>query len=323
MRLSAWLKTAAKKKNQEEQTMDHSYTYSGALAASEKVRWTIQDVIGEKNKLDFNKPFLPESLARVEPLSFLTPKEKLVLNQIRGHAYLTMFGTVEQFILPFVMENAHPRLNDDDYRVRALLAFAGEEAKHIHMFKMFHDEFQKGFGTPCNVIGPPGEIAAAVLSHHPLAVALLTLHIEWFVQRHYIDSIRDNKELDPQFKRLLKYHWIDEAQHTKLDTLMIEAMAENYGKEEIKKAFEEYLEIGGFLDQGLAQQVQFDLDSFTRATGRTLNEDQVSEFNRVQLQANRWTYIGSGMNHPNFLATAGYLDPEWKGKLEQIAPAFC
>ncbi|HSP05678.1 MAG TPA: hypothetical protein VLR94_00800, partial [Acidobacteriota bacterium] len=212
---------------------------------------------------------------------------------------------------------------DDDYRVRELLAFAGEEAKHIHMFKMFRDEFQKSFRTPCNVIGPPSEIAAAVLSHHPLAVALLTLHIEWFVQRHYIDGIRDSNELDPQFKRLLKYHWIDEAQHTKLDTLMIEALAENYSKEEIKKAFDEYLEIGGFLDQGLAQQVQFDLDSFTRATGRTLNEGQISEFKRVQLQANRWTYIGSGMNHPNFLATAGYLDPEWKEKLGQIAPAFC
>lgn len=303
--------------------MNHNYTYSGALAASEKMRWTIQEVMGEKNKLDFGKPFLPESLARVESLSFLSPKEKLVLNQIRGHAYLTMFGTVEEFILPFVMDNARPRANDDDYRVRALLAFAGEEAKHIQMFKMFRDEFQKGFGTPCSVIGPPSEIAAAVLSHHPVAVALLTLHIEWFVQRHYIDSIREDNKLDPQFKRLLKYHWIDEAQHTKLDTLLIEALAKNYGQAEIKKAFEEYLEIGGFLDQGLAQQVQFDLDSFVRATGRNLSEEQINEFRQVQLQANRWTYIGSGMNHPNFLATVETLDPEWRTKLAEIAPAFC
>ena len=303
--------------------MAHNYTYSGALAASERMQWTIRDVIGEGNQLDFSKPFLPESLARADALSFLTPKERLVLNQIRGHAYLTMFGTVEEFILPFVMDNARPRINDDDYRVRALLAFAGEEAKHIQMFKMFQDEFQKGFGTSCNVIGPPSEIAAAVLSHHPLAVALLTLHIEWFVQRHYIESIREDNDLDPQFKRLLKYHWIDEAQHTKLDTLMIEAIAEKCSKEEINKAFEEYLEMGGFLDQGLAQQVEFDLDSFTRATGRTLNDDQIREFKRVQLQANRWTYIGSGMNHPNFLATVEYLDPEWKEKLEQVAPAFC
>jgi hypothetical protein len=287
------------------------------------MRWTIQDVITAEKRLDFSKPFLPESLARVEPLSFLTPNEKLILNQIRGHSYLTMFGTVEEFILPFVLENARPRLNDDDYRVRSLLAFAGEEAKHIQMFKIFRQQFQTGFQTPCEVIGPPSDIASAVLSHSPLAVALLTLHIEWFVQRHYIDSIRDDNELDPHFKRLLKYHWIDEAQHTKLDTLMIEAIAKNCSKEEINKAFEEYLEMGMFLDGGLAQQVKFDLESFVAATGRKLNEDQIREFNQVQLQANRWTYIGSGMNHPNFLATAEYLDPAWKAKLEEIAPTFC
>lgn len=303
--------------------MSHNYTYSGALAASEKMRWTIQDVIKEDNKLDFSKPFLPESLARVESLSFLTPQEKIVLNQIRGHAYLIMFGTVEEFILPFVIDHARPRLNDDDNRVRALLTFAGEEAKHIQLFKMFSEEFKKGFSTRCQVIGPPSAIAEAVLSHDPLAVGLLTLHIEWFVQRHYIDSIRDNKTLDPHFTRLLKYHWIDEAQHTKLDTLMIEAMAANYTKEEINKAFEQYLEMGGFIDNGLIQQVEFDLDSFQRATGRKLNEDQIREFKQVQLQANRWTYIGSGMNHPNFLSTAESLSPEWKQKLEQIAPSFC
>ena len=303
--------------------MNHNYTYSGALAASEKVRWTLQDILGADSQLDFSKPFLPESLAQVEPLSFLTPNEKLILNQIRGHAYLTMFGTVEEFILPFVMDNARPRLNDDDYRVRALLAFAGEEAKHIQMFKIFRQEFQKGFPTPCNVIGPPSEIASAVLSHHPLAVALLTLHIEWFVQRHYIDSVRDNNEFDPHFKRILKYHWIDEAQHTKLDTLMVESLAKEHSPEQISKALEQYLEMGMFLDNGLAQQVQFDLDSLGRATGRLLNEGERKEFERVQLQANRWTYIGSGMNHPNFLATINDLSPEWKVKLASLAPSFC
>jgi hypothetical protein len=303
--------------------MYHNYSYQGALAASEKMRWTLQDVIGKEKKLDFNKPFLPESLARVKSLSFLTPDEQRILNQIRGHAYLTLFGTVEEFILPFVIDTARPNPEDDDYRVRALLAFAGEEAKHIQLFKIFRDEFKNGFGVPCEVIGPPSNIAAAVLSHHPLAVAILTLHIEWFVQRHYIDSVRDNEELDTQFKNLLRYHWIDEAQHTKLDTLMIDAMAKNYTAEEISKAMDEYIEMGLFLDRGLTQQVQFDLHSFKRATGRVLNEAEQKEFEQVQLQANRWTYIGSGMSHPNFLATVNYLSPEWKEKLESIAPAFC
>ena len=303
--------------------MYHNYSYQDALAASEKMRWTIKDVIGAEKKLDFSKPFLPESLARVKSLSFLSPDEQRILNQIRGHAYLTLFGTVEEFILPFVIDNARPIREDDDYRVRALLAFAGEEAKHIQLFKLFREEFKKGFGVPCEVIGPPSDIAAAVLSHHPLAVAILTLHIEWFVQRHYIESVRDNGELDSQFKSLLRYHWIDEAQHTKLDTLMIDAMATNYNAKEISNAMDEYIEMGLFLDKGLAQQVQFDLDSLIRATGRVFSEAERKEFEQVQLQANRWTYIGSGMNHPNFLATVNHLSPEWKQQLEKIAPSFC
>jgi hypothetical protein len=303
--------------------MYHNYSYSDALKASERMQWTIQDVVGNGMNLDFTKPFLPESLARVESLTFLTPAEKLILNQIRGHAYLTMFGTVEEFILPFVLDSTNSKAIDDDYRVRALLSFAGEEAKHIHLFKMFREAFRQSFPVNCEVIGPPNEIAAAVLSHHPLAVAILTLHIEWFVQRHYIDSVRDNQQLDSQFKSLLKYHWIDEAQHTKLDTLMIDAMAKNYDAAEISKALDEYLEMGIFLDNGLKQQVQLDLNAFTRATGRVLNEEEKNDFETVQLQANRWTYIGSGMNHPNFLATVNYLSPEWKEKLESLAPSFC
>lgn len=303
--------------------MYHNYTYQDALAASEKMRWTLQDVWGPEKHLNFMKPFLPESLARVEPLTFLTDREKMTLNQIRGHAYLTMFGTVEEFILPFVIDAAKPEAEDDDYRVRALLSFAGEEAKHIQMFKMFRDEFQRRFGTPCEVIGPPKAIAAAVLAHDPLAVALLTLHIEWFVQRHYIDSVRDSADLDPQFKNLLKYHWIDEAQHTKLDTLVVEKMARSYDAQGISRALDQYLEMGVFLDNGLKQQVQMDLLSFTRATGRVLTVEEKKEFDEVQLQANRWTYIGSGMNHPQFLATVHHLSPEWSAKLEALAPSFC
>src|SRR4249919_430603 len=197
------------------------YTYQGTLAAGDFVHWRIEDIIGGDKRLDFTKPFMPESLARVSWLSFLDDDEKLVLNQIRGHAYLSIFGLVEEFILPFVIDQARPQLAGDDYRARALLQFAGEEAKHIQLFKRFRAEFEDSFGTDCAVIGPPEEIAKAVLAHSPLGVALAILQIEWMSQRHYVDSIKDDQELDPQFKSLLKNHWMEEAQHAKVDTLMV------------------------------------------------------------------------------------------------------
>ena len=146
------------------------YTYQGTLAAADFVHWRIEDIIGGTKRLDFNKPFMPESLARVTSLSFLNGDEKRVLNQIRGHAYLSIFGLVEEFILPFVVDHARQQLSGDDYRVRALLQFAGEEAKHIQLFKRFKTEFEDGFGTSCQVIGPPDAIAKAILKafsrHH-------------------------------------------------------------------------------------------------------------------------------------------------------------
>ena len=303
--------------------LTHQYTYKEALAASEKIRWRVEDFIGGDKRLDFTRPFMPESLARVNKLSFLTAEERRVLNQIRGHAYLVLFGVVEEFILPFRMDHARPQLQGDDYRVRAFLQFASEEAKHIHLFKRFREEFERDFGMSCEVIGPPEEIAKAVLAHHPLGVALVILQIEWMTQRHYLDSVRDDQDLDPQFKSLLRHHWMEEAQHAKLDTLMVEALAAPLSMEEIGRAVDEYLEIGGILDGGLKQQLEFDLESLTRATGRKLSASERDEYVAIQQQANRWTYIGSGMTHPNFLATLAMIHADARERIEQIAPAFC
>jgi hypothetical protein len=303
--------------------MSQPYTYQATLAASERIHWRVEDIIGGEKRLDFEKPFLPESLARVEELAFLTPKEKRTLNQIRGNAYLCIFGLVEEFILPFVLDHARPQVHSDEYRVRALLQFASEEAKHIHLFKRFREDFESGFGAACQVIGPPEAIAAEVLRHDPLAVALVTLHIEWMTQRHFTDSVKDDDEIDPLFASLLRHHWMEEAQHAKLDTLMVAALAEGRSASEIEAAVEEYLEIGGFIDAALAQQVELDLDAFTRATGRELSGEEKAELLRAQLQANRWTYLGSGMTHEQVLATLEGLDPAARKRVEEVAPAFC
>ena len=161
-----------------------------------------------------------------------------------------------------------------------------------------------------------------IISFSLLAVALAILHIEWMTQRHFIDSVKDNQELDTQFKSLLKHHWLEEAQHAKLDTIMVEALAEGMTEAEIEKAVDEFLEIGSFLDEGLKQQTIFDLEAFERATNRELSESEREEFIAVQHQSNRWTYLGSGMTHPRFLATLEKLSPAQRQRIEEIAPVF-
>ena len=303
--------------------MKNNYSYQEALEASERISWRIKDIIGGEKRLDFSKPFMPESLAQVSKLSFLSPEEMRTLNQIRGHEYLAMFGLVEEFILPYVVEHARPKLSGDDYRVRALLQFAGEEAKHIHLFKTFRHNFEAGFGSKCAFIGPAEDIRNFVLSHSPLGVGIAILHIEWITLRHYIEGVRDNQDLDPQFKSLLKHHWLEESQHTKLDTLIVEDLAAKASEKEVDQAFQEYAEIGGFIDEGIKQQAEFDVEAFVSATGRNLAKSEREEMNEAVLKGMRWTYLGTGMTHPNFLATVEQIKPEARAQIEQMAPAFC
>jgi hypothetical protein len=299
-----------------------TYNYQETLAASVRANWQVEDIIGGDKRLDFTKPFMPDSLARVNSIDFLRGDEKILLNQIRGYGYLCTFGLVEEFILPFVLDHARPQLNQDDSRTRALLQFASEEAKHIQLFRKFAEEFKQGFVTNCETIGPAEEIGKAVLSHSPLGVALVILGIEWTTQKHYLESVRDDNQLDPQFKSLLRHHWIEEAQHTKLDTLMTQALTDNLTPSEIERGISDYVSIGGLIDAGLKQQVEFDMQALQRAAGRTLNESEQARLRSIQLQALRWTYLGSALTHPNFLATVGEFSPGARKQIEEMAPAF-
>jgi hypothetical protein len=303
--------------------LTHNYSYESTLADALKVGWQVADLIGADKRLDFSKPFLPESLARVRGLSSLSEREKLLLNQIRGNSYLCLFGFVEEFILPFVLDETRSATpGGDPLEVRALLAFADEEAKHIHLFKRFAEEFAAGFRSPCEVVGPAADVAQVVLSHSRLGVALLTLHLEWMTQSHYIDSAKDDQALDPQFKSLLRHHWMEEAQHTKCDTLLIDKLARAGGPEAIAKALADFAAIGGAIDGLLQKQVQLDLTALEAASGRKLAAAEREEITAAQTRAYRYTFLVSGLVHKNFLTTVEQLSPGSADGMQAMARAL-
>src|SRR5215212_3850158 len=275
--------------------MYHDFNYEATLASSLRAQWELDDVLSTDQDLDFSRNFMPESLARTAALDALNPFEQRILNQISAHQYLCIFGVVEEFILPFLLDHARPALRDDDYRVRALLNFAGEEAKHIHLFKRFHEAFVRGFPVEC-------------------------LMIEWMTQAHYVGSIRDDGDIDPLFKSLLRHHWIEEAQHAKLDTLIVDALAEGRSEAEIERAIDEFFEIGAFLDSGLEMQAGFNLDALEKAIGRKVDDRE--SIKAQHHQAARWTYIGSGMVHERFKATLEAISPRAAARIADAAPLF-
>ena len=300
--------------------MYHDFNYEATLASSLRAQWQLDDVLREDQDLDFSRNFMPESLARTKAVAGLNAFEQRVLNQISAHQYLSIFGIVEEFLLPFVLDHARPELSGDDWRVRALLNFAGEEAKHIHLFKRYTAAFKRGFPVECEVIGPSEAIGAEILRHDPLAVGLVILMIEWMTQQHYLGSIRDDQDLDPLFKSLMKYHWMEEAQHAKLDTLIVDALAEGRTEEQISEAIDEFFEIGEFLDNGLKAQASYNLDALEKVIGRKL--ENRAEIEEQQHQAARWAYVGSGMVHERFKATLLDISANAAARIADAAPVF-
>ena len=301
--------------------MYHDFSYEATLASSLRAQWKLDDVLREDQELDFSRSFMPESLARTAAIESLNPLEQRVLNHISAHQYLSIFGIVEEFILPFVVDHARPHLTGtDDWRVRAILNFAGEEAKHIQLFKRFHAAFVRGFPVECQMIGPSEAIGAEILKHDPLAVGLVILMIEWMSQQHYLGSIRDDGDLDPLFKSLLKNHWMEEAQHAKLDTMIVDALAVGKTEEQVQKSIDEFFEIGAFLDEGLKQQAAFNLDALETAIGRKIENRE--EIEAQQHQAARWTYIGSGMVHERFQDTLNAISRRAAERIAEAAPLF-
>ncbi|WP_017326920.1 hypothetical protein [Synechococcus sp. PCC 7336] len=297
------------------------YSYESAFKASQRANWQVEDLIGNGKQLDFSKSFLPDALAGVGAIASLGDREKRILNQIRGNSYLYLFGVVEEFILPFVLQHIQNAGYHNIFATQALLHFAEEESKHIRLFRCFAEEFARGFGSECECIGPPEEIAAAVLQHSPLGVALATLHIEWMTQRHYIESIRGNRteDLDAQFCNLLRHHWLEEAQHTQLDTLVLQELVAELEPDAIARGIDDYFAICQLLDGGLMAQVELDIASFSLATGLASTELEKQAIRATQQVSYRWTFLGSGMTHPNFLQTLGELSKPAVDRVRHLA----
>lgn len=291
--------------------MYHEFDQVPDLAGAQGVHAIHGQALDAMTRLDFGRPFLPEGLARARSLGFLHEDEQRTLNQIRAHAYLCIFTLVEDFALPFVLDHARPQLQQDDQGAHALLEFAAAKAGRIRRFEELREAFESGFGHHCEVVGPATSVVEYVLSQHPLAVALATRHFERMVRRHRLEVLHDDQELDLRFSSLLlRPHPRDACRHARPERLIVDTLAARATSEDLRQATDGYRRIGTFIDDALDQQVEYDRYAFQTYTGRRLGESERSQFRDMQLQANRWTYLGAGMTHSDLPRSSGHAGTE-------------
>jgi P-aminobenzoate N-oxygenase AurF len=301
--------------------LTHDYSYKTCLNGSVNNAWTVDDCFQGRD-FDFSRPFLPDRIAGVKAIGCLTDDERRLLNQIRGNSYCHIFAFVEEYIVPMVMDRARADVYGDETRLWSLLRFAEEETKHQEMLRRACDQFAKGFGTDCGLIPGREDVAGVVLGTSPLTALLLTSMIEWFTQLHYVEHVRDRGELDELFRDILRFHWIDESRHARLDSLLIDEVASDLTAEQRETAIDELLELGGAVDGLLAQQVELDIDALQAATGRTFSDVERDEIRSHQQRAYRWTFLVSGLEHPKFVGIVEQVSANGAGKLAEAATAL-
>jgi hypothetical protein len=296
--------------------------YQKCIDTSERVQWTISGVIGAG--FDFKKRFLPETLAQVNELDGLSDGEKLKLNQIRGLTYAHLFGFVEEFIVRDLILLASRYPGEQATERRAILRFAEEEVKHQLLFESVKAHLLKELGQ-CGLVPGAGAVAGFVLGKSELCVLVLTHMLELATMEHYIDifsSASERESLDPVFVNVFKSHWIEESQHAKLGELEISRCVAGASEEQREAAIDELLEIGGAFDGLLKSQVDLDVESLERLSGRKLPDATKDAIRAAQHKAYRYTFLVSALRNSKFRDHVSSLTKGGVAKIDGAAAAL-
>ena len=118
----------------------------------------------------------------------------------------------------------------------------------------------------------------------------------------------------------MKHHWMEEAQHAKLDTLIVDALAEGRTEERDRQGDRRVLRDRRLPRRRAEGAGGFNLDALEKAIGRKL--ENRAEIEAQQHQAARWTYVGSGMVHERFKATLSSISANAAARIAEAAPVF-
>jgi len=247
--------------------------YARAVAASKRVRWTIDQDVIQNRTFDTTQKFLPDGLSKVKEFDFLTAAEQRYLSQIQGRTYANIFGLVERFIDAKMLELSRDFWFGDQIALEALVRMSDEELKHQELFRRIEQLASERMPAGYRFTMQPNDVAGAVLGKSTWAVLGLTLFIELFTQMHYRQSIEPDENLSPLFKDVFLYHWKEESQHAILDELEWLRCDRKISAAARDKAVDEFIELVVGVDGILQQQAADDSQYFAETCGRYLTSE--------------------------------------------------
>ena len=284
--------------------------YARCIEVSKRVRWEIDDDVIRGRDFDPEQKFLPDGLSLVDRMPELTEAERRFMSRIQGRTYANIFGLVERFINAKVLEISQDHWLGDQTALEALVRFSEEELKHQELFRRIERMAAARMPAGYEFRPDPDDVARAVLGKSTWAVLALTCHIELFTQAHYKQSIEPDGNLSPLFKDVFLYHWKEESQHAVMDELEWRREDARLTPGERDRAVDDLIDLVGAVNGILELQAGADVAYFAANAARAFTRESLDAIGRRVLEAYRWQYIVSGVQHPRFRAVLGELIDE-------------
>jgi hypothetical protein len=277
------------------------------MGVSLRVRFDIDRDVIRGRRFDYSKKFLPDGLSKVNELDFLGAEDRRLLSQIQGRTYANMFGLVERFIGPKILEVSRDHWLGDQVKFEALVRFTDEELKHQELFRRIERLTAEAMPQGYRFLPQPNEVASVVLGKSTWAVLALTCHIELFVLAHYHASIDPDTELSELYKDVFLHHAREESQHAILDELEWQREHAKLSPSEHDQAVNDLIALVGAVDGILQAQARADVEYFVGACGRTFTPAEIERLHAGVRKAYRWQYIVSGVQDKRFNGLLGAM----------------
>jgi len=276
--------------------------YAKCIEISKHVRWDIDKDVLRGRSFQFSQKFLPDGLTGIARFDFLNAEDKRFVSHIQGRTYANMFGFVERFITAKLLDCTRDHWLGSQIALESLIRFCDEELKHQELFRRIEPMLAAGMPDGYTFLPDPDAVSEVLLKNSTWALMGLILEIELFTQEHYKQSIGPDENLSELFKDIFLFHWKEETTHAIIDELEWERENGKLSEAERDRAVDELIGIVVDVDGILQSQSAADADYFLQVSGQFLAEDERRRLQEGFLQAYRWQYIFSGVEHPRYQA---------------------
>jgi hypothetical protein len=139
---------------------------------------------------------------------------------------------------------------------------------------------------------------------------------------HYKKSIEPQADLSPLWKDVFLFHWKEESQHAVMDELEWRREDAKVTDEQREQGVTDLIDLVVAVDGILQGQAAADADYFVNTRDRAFTDEQRQSIHDKVLQAYRWQYIVSGIQHGRFLGvlTSMITEDQTKRITTALAP---